>query len=54
MWHFCSAHRDPSNDAVLAVIGLYMAVSLTSEDANFDTIFYVKDVTGKTGDMACL
>ncbi|KAH3868858.1 hypothetical protein DPMN_032012 [Dreissena polymorpha] len=33
MWHVCSAHRDPSNDAVLAVIGGHITVPLTSEAA---------------------
>ena len=32
-WHVCSAHRDPSNDAGLAVIGRHMSVPLTSEAA---------------------
>ncbi|KAH3868871.1 hypothetical protein DPMN_032025 [Dreissena polymorpha] len=33
MWHVCSAHRDPSNDATVAVIGCHMAVPLKSESA---------------------
>ncbi|KAH3690323.1 hypothetical protein DPMN_193520 [Dreissena polymorpha] len=33
IWHVCSALRDPSNDAVLTVIGRHMAVPLTSEAA---------------------
>ncbi|KAH3868865.1 hypothetical protein DPMN_032019 [Dreissena polymorpha] len=31
MWHVCSAHRNPSNDADLAVKRRHMAVPLTSE-----------------------